>query len=115
MNQLTSIITLFLVGISALTANSSNSNPPVYLDPSIPTDERVEDLLSRMTLHEKVVQMQNNSTINLSEFADRYSPDGVGSWHDMSLPATDAALIIDSLQAILRAESSLKIPAINTA
>ncbi len=115
MNQLTSIITLFLVGISALTANSSNSNPPVYLDPSIPTDERVEDLLSRMTLHEKVVQMQNNSTINLSEFADRYSPDGVGSWHDMSLPATDAALIIDSLQAFLRAESRLKIPALITA
>src|SRR5262245_6336928 len=33
-------------------------NTPKYMDPDLPTEERVEDLLSRMTLEEKVAQMQ---------------------------------------------------------
>ncbi|MBQ7708636.1 MAG: hypothetical protein IJT74_01785 [Bacteroidales bacterium] len=35
---------------------------PVYKDPSAPETKRVEDLLSRMTLHEKVMQL-NQYTI----------------------------------------------------
>jgi len=35
------------------------TNPPSYLDPSLSFDKRVLDLLGRMTLEEKVSQMQN--------------------------------------------------------
>src|SRR3974390_1268276 len=35
-------------------AQSEANNPPIYLDKSQPVDKRVEDLLSRMTLEEKI-------------------------------------------------------------
>lgn len=37
---------------------SENSQNPVYMNKNIPIDERVDDLLKRMTLEEKVHQMQ---------------------------------------------------------
>jgi beta-glucosidase len=40
---------------SATTATTT----PAYLDPSLPLDRRVNDLVSRMTLEEKVAQMQD--------------------------------------------------------
>lgn len=38
---------------------STQSEQPIYLDPSRPIDERVDDLVGRMTLEEKVSQMVN--------------------------------------------------------
>jgi beta-glucosidase len=39
---------------------SAQSTPP-YRNPALPTDQRVDDLVSRMTLEEKVSQMQNTA------------------------------------------------------
>src|SRR5665811_1493757 len=39
-------------------AQSQQSNPP-YKNPTLPVDERVKDLLGRMTLEEKVAQLQS--------------------------------------------------------
>ena len=39
---------------------ASPSNPP-YLDPSLPIDQRVDDLVSRMTLEEKASQLVNQA------------------------------------------------------
>jgi len=56
----------FLFGASGLTAqtatNPSAAKEPArgaYLDPSLPLEQRVNDLVSRMTLEEKVSQMQD--------------------------------------------------------
>jgi beta-glucosidase len=38
----------------------SSSPRPVYLDPSLPLADRVQDLLARLTLDEKISQMRNN-------------------------------------------------------
>ncbi len=35
--------------------------PPAWQNPAVPTDQRVADLVSQMTLEEKVSQMQNNA------------------------------------------------------
>jgi beta-glucosidase len=43
---------LFLLPAASLVAQT-----PVYLDPSAPVDQRVDDLISRMTLDEKIGQM----------------------------------------------------------
>src|ERR1051325_1847313 len=46
-----------LVSTTAHTAGQTQPTP--YKDPSLPIDRRVEDLISRMTLEEKVSQMMN--------------------------------------------------------
>ena len=57
---------LILLGASPLAAQSASkvsSSPgtprPPYLDPTLPVDQRVDDLVSRMTLEEKASQMQD--------------------------------------------------------
>ncbi|HYK37836.1 glycoside hydrolase family 3 C-terminal domain-containing protein [Alloacidobacterium sp.] len=49
-------VALFVPGFS-----QSTPDKPVYLDPSQPLEKRVADLVSRMTLEEKVSQMQNHA------------------------------------------------------
>ncbi len=45
---------------STSNANSSGVTPrPAYLDPNLPVDQRVDDLVSRMTTEEKASQMQD--------------------------------------------------------
>src|SRR5215467_2017435 len=48
-----------LAAQSASNAGSAASPRPPYLDPSLPVDQRVNDLVSRMTLEEKASQMQD--------------------------------------------------------
>lgn len=52
---LVALITLAAVGSAA-----QGVQPP-YLNPSLPIDRRVDDLISRLTLEEKVWQLQDNS------------------------------------------------------
>ena len=60
---------LFLVGLAVYcvsaqsrgSQSSSGESKPLYLDPNAPVDQRVNDLVSRMTLEEKISQMQNNA------------------------------------------------------
>jgi len=54
-----SIFAFAAARLSAQTAaNPPSANPP-YLDPSLPVEQRVNDLVSRMTLEEKASQMQD--------------------------------------------------------
>lgn len=50
----------------------STPDKPIYLDPSQPTERRVGDLVSRMTLEEKVSQMQDHAVaiprLNVPEY-----------------------------------------------
>lgn len=70
---------------------------PKYKDASAPVEERVEDLLSRMTLHEKIMQMnqytlgRNTVENNLREMAEK-------------VPAEAGSVIYFSDDALLRNE-----------
>ncbi len=55
-----SLVVLFL-GSTVGVAAAQSSKPLPYLDPALPTEERAADLVSRMTLDEKVSQMLNSS------------------------------------------------------
>jgi beta-glucosidase len=55
-----SSLLLSVVPARAQTA-AKNDAPPDYLNPSLPVSRRAEDLVSRMTLEEKVAQMMNKA------------------------------------------------------
>ena len=46
---------------SASAQSVTKEAPPPYLDPSLPINKRVDDLVARMTLEEKVLQMQHTA------------------------------------------------------
>ena len=54
---------LWVAGAAFAYADADDT--PKYKDASLPVEERVEDLLRRMTLREKVLQLQNNSTSSI--------------------------------------------------
>jgi beta-glucosidase len=45
--------------VQSQTPANAPTTPPVYLDSSLPIDQRVTDLVSRMTIEEKIAQMQD--------------------------------------------------------
>jgi beta-glucosidase len=59
------IITIGVCGLYSFAPAQGKAGPPgpafVYLDPSKPIDARVADLVSRLSLEEKVYQMMNNT------------------------------------------------------
>src|SRR3954468_8994435 len=45
--------------VASVAGAQQNQKPPIYRDPKAPVPERVRDLLGRMTLEEKVAQLQS--------------------------------------------------------
>ena len=86
---------------------------PKYKDSSLPVEERVEDLLRRMTLHEKVLQLQNNSNSDINAVENHYK-ESTGTMHDMSKTAKEAAVLFNKLQKHLIEQTPWGIPALIT-
>lgn len=87
---------------------------PRYKDASLPIEERVEDLLRRMTLREKCLQLQNNSTNDINAIESTYKGESTGSVHEMSKSAKEAAELFEKMQRYLITETRLGIPALTT-
>ena len=103
---------------------------PKYKNPDVPTDERVEDLLSRMTLEEKVAQMQclwRRRADTIFDAAGRFDPakarasfgDGRGLGHIArpsdagdGLTARQMAELTNQIQQFFIENSRLGIPVI---
>lgn len=75
--------------LSSLTASAAKKNLPPYKDARLPIPERVADLLSRMTLEEKVGQLrctlawnyydiQGNNVVPSQSFKDDLAAGQVG-------------------------------------
>lgn len=104
--------------------SSQSSSKPPYLDPSLPIEFRVRDLICRMTLEEKIAQL---SSIEISKLLDgrRFSVEkarglikhGVGqitrvSGSRIGLTPREAAEVANAIQRFLKEETRLGIPAI---
>jgi beta-glucosidase len=57
--RLASVLTACLLSLSVPRGGGGQTPAPPYKNPALPVERRVEDLVSRMTLEEKVAQMMN--------------------------------------------------------
>lgn len=103
---------VLLLGLGVMAAKAEET--PKYKNASLPIEERVEDLLRRMTLREKCLQLQNNSTSNIDDIENTYKGESTGSVHEMSKSAEEAALLFDKMQHYLLEQTRLGIPALTT-
>lgn len=104
-----SITALAVFGLSAAMAMAG----PLYKNSKAPIDARVEDLLSRMTLEEKVMQMRNQPTGRFDEIESRFGADSYGTTHEMDHNAYDAARIYKKLDEHVKKNNRLGIPILN--
>ena len=97
-------------------------NNAAYRDSSLPIEQRVADLLSRMTLEEKIAQMSifqmqtnvlPNETVELDEATQKKLTHGVGGLGrpGQHLTARATALSTNAIQKYLREHTRLGIPA----
>ncbi len=87
MKLIKSVVLLLGLNASILSA----ADIPVYKDKGAPIENRVEDLLRRMTLREKILQLQNRSTSDIDNIPGTFGGESVGSTPEMSKSAQEAA------------------------
>ena len=90
---------------------SSAEEKPLYKDKNAPIEKRVEDLLGRMTLHEKVLQLQNREAGRGGvEIPSRFNGESVGTIHEMGHNAEECAIILRDIQQYMSDSTRLSIP-----
>ncbi|HXJ87764.1 MAG TPA: CIA30 family protein [Candidatus Binatia bacterium] len=93
-------------------------NTPKYKNPSLPLDDRVADLLSRMTLEEKIAQIAppadraTHVVDPTGTFTDESASAMMSRWYDPDLifPARKAAILRNGVQRYLKEKTRLGIP-----
>jgi beta-glucosidase len=97
---------------------SNQENTPKYSNPALPIDDRVADLLPRMTLEEKVQQICGGSE-GQAEILDptgTYTTESaraiLNRWWDpdLAFPARKAAILRNGIQRYLKEKTRLGIP-----
>ncbi|HWJ48518.1 MAG TPA: glycoside hydrolase family 3 N-terminal domain-containing protein, partial [Candidatus Udaeobacter sp.] len=93
---------------------------PKYKNPALPIDDRVADLLSRMTLEEKVEQICGGSRAEMQvvDPTGTYTTESARAvlqrwWDpDLAFPARKAAILRNGVQRYMREKTRLGIPAL---
>lgn len=98
-----------------------NKQKAIYLDPEQPLEVRLQDLMARMTIEEKVRQL---SMVKSSSFLDKknvfsiqlaqevFQKIGIGSLEDPRLLPQKSAKILNTIQKYLVTQTRLGIPAL---
>lgn len=100
---------IFMAALCSL-SSSAAARQPLYKDPKAPVEERVEDLLARMTLREKVLQLQNREAGRRGEAESRFHGQSVGTVHEMGQDAAECQRILAELQEYMSTRTRLGIP-----
>lgn len=107
---------LCLLACSATaTAATTKKDTPLYKDKSAPVEKRVDDLMGRMTLREKVLQLQNRGSGRLDEIDRIFNGESYGCTHEMGRTAAECAAMYKELQQYMLKNTRLGIPIITSA
>lgn len=97
------------------TAATTKKDTPLYKDKSAPVEKRVDDLMGRMTLREKVLQLQNRGSGRLDEIDRIFNGESYGCTHEMGTTAAECAAMYKELQQYMLKNTRLGIPIITSA
>lgn len=110
MKKIFVLITLSLTICGIASANSLKKDSLLYKNKNVPIPGRVEDLLKRMTLKEKVEQLENRAAGKTDEIARIFKGESFGCTHEMSMNAQDCANMYQQLQTYMLQKTRLGIP-----
>lgn len=104
------------VCLFALSAGASGkADVPPYKDKTLPVEKRVDDLMGRMTLREKVLQLQNRGAGKLDEIDKIFHGESYGCTHEMGTTAAECAAMYKELQQYMLTKTRLGIPVLTSA
>lgn len=108
-------VSLFLLAATLSVPAIGQPSKPLYKDKSAPIEQRVEDLIGRMTLREKVLQLQNRTSGKLDEIDRIFAHESYGSTHEMGTAAAECAVMNKALQQYMLTQTRLGIPILTSA
>jgi len=108
MRRLPSLISILIVAIPGIAQNQSGSDIVPYKNRSLPVEQRVQDLLGRMTLQEKVamlsganwMQTVSNKRLGIPSIKMADGPLGIRSWAG---PSSETKMEIGETQVLTTA------------
>lgn len=108
---------LMIVLLSCIISSFAQSTP-IYKDASQPVEIRVQDLLSRMTLEEKIAQMRHihaysimeNGKLNKTKLEKLLNGKSMGFIEGITLPGKDCLALMNEVQQYMRKNTRLGIP-----
>jgi len=106
---------LFLITVSTFATAAIKSETPLYKDKEAKIEDRVEDLLGRMTLKEKILQMKNQGSGKSEDIESIFRGESYGCTHEMNMSAFDCAEMYQKLQKYMLTQTRLGIPIITAA
>jgi len=107
------IATVFLFPKGALA--DDGVNPPIYKDKTATIDARVDDLMKRMTLEEKIEQLENRASGDSADIENIFQGKSYGCTHEMNMSASNCAAMYRNLQEYMLTKTRLGIPVITAA
>src|SRR5580704_5343692 len=111
-------IPLLLTAAVSAQSQKPRDNTPKYRNPNLSIEDRVADLLPRMTLEEKVAEISGGGDDKVEvidptgTYTSQQARDTLGKWYDpdLSFPAKRAAILHNGVQRYLREKTRLGIP-----
>ena len=91
------------------------TNSPIYKDKTATIDARVDDLMKRMTLKEKIEQLENRASGDSSDIENIFHGESFGCTHEMNMSASNCAAMYRNLQVYMLTKTRLGIPIITAA
>ena len=109
-----------IIAICYILTGCQHNAVPVYKDPEALVEERVRDLVGRMTLEEKIAQMveatcsdmKEDNLVKTVEFSYENFRNGIGAIDGFTLTAKEFASAVNRIQDYLVNKTRLGIPAI---